>query len=568
MKKEILRKSGKISVYQVLPRLFDNKNSTKKPHGTLEENGCGKLVNFNRDALKAIRDLGCTHVWYTGVLEHATKSSFEGIPSDHPATVKGEAGSPYAIKDYYDIAPSLATMVPHRLLEFDDLVTRSHEAGLGVIIDFVPNHVARQYHSDSHPRHVQDLGAQDDVSKHFDPNNNFYYLPNETVRLDFDQTNEEPYHYYEHPAMATGNDLFSAHPTRNDWYETVKLNYGVDYLAGRREYFDPIPNTWQKMLEILTFWAARGVDGFRCDMAEMVPVAFWRWATEQMKRSFPDLIFIGEVYQPGLYVTFSEAGFDYLYNKVGLYDYLIEVLKGRQSARNLTHVWQAQDPRLQGRMLNFMENHDEQRLASDYIAGSGRRAFPAMAVSALVSNDGILTYFGQELGERGMESEGFSGQDGRTTIFDYWSLDSIQAWSGEDSKFRGDGLDDEQRSLRNLYERLLNAAIHRRSFSEGGFHDLMYANPQLPDDTYAFLRAAEGEVSLVVANFSNDERTMEVTLPKHAFESLHIPSGQVWQMEELLTGGESVAALSEDEGLCLTIPAWCAGVFYFTRVRN
>ncbi|MDO5036271.1 MAG: alpha-amylase family glycosyl hydrolase [Porphyromonas sp.] len=566
MKQKIFRKRGKISIYQVLPRLFGNSNKTRRPHGTLEENGSGHLSDFNRKALLSIGELGCTHIWYTGVIEHATKSDFPGIGHDHGAIVKGEAGSPYAIKDYYDVAPALVDNVEMRQEEFDDLVIRTHEAGLGVIIDFVPNHVARQYRSDSRPSHVRDFGAGDDTTRAFSSKNNFYYLPFESLQLPAGQQHLELNDYYEYPAKATGNDSFTAAPSVNDWYETVKLNYGVDYLNGRQTHFEPIPNTWRKMVEILTFWASRGVDGFRCDMAEMVPPAFWQWAITQVKGSFPEIIFIAEVYRPALYHTYVDAGFDYLYDKVGLYDHLIGVLKGERSARSITKAWQALDDGLRSRMLNFMENHDEQRLASDFIVGEGVRALPAVVVSSLISTSPLLVYFGQELGERGMDEEGFSGRDGRTTIFDYWSLDSMISWAGKERDYTGKELSETQQALRERYQSILTFAIQRRSIVEGGFFDLMYANPNLPDSLYAFLRSAEGEVSLVVANFSDEVATADISIPEHAFEILHIPDDTVWRVEELFTAAKSVSTLEVGKSIRLVVPARGAVVNCYCRV--
>ena len=238
----------KIIIYQVLPRLFGNDNRTHQPNGTIQTNGCGKMNDFTPRALEQIKALGATHIWYTGIIEHATKTdnSHYGIPGDAPAVVKGCAGSPYAIKDYYDIDPDIATSIPARMKEFEDLLSRTHKAGMDVIIDFVPNHVSRLYHSDARPDGVTDLGQDDDTTQAFSPQNNFYYMPNETFGIE----GVDLQGYYEHPAKATGNNQFTAHPNRNDWYETVKLNYGVDYTGGTGMHFNPIPRTWKQMLHI------------------------------------------------------------------------------------------------------------------------------------------------------------------------------------------------------------------------------------------------------------------------------------------------------------------------------
>ena len=336
-----MEQKNKMVIYQVFPRWFGNLRPSPVMNGSLAENGVGKFSAFTPLALSKIKELGVTHVWYTGVIEHATKTDYTmfGIRKDHSAVVKGKAGSPYAIKDYYDIDPDLADNIQNRMSEFEDLVKRTHEAGMKVIIDFVPNHVARQYFSDAREPFVEDLGQTDNVSKAFDVNNNFYYLPGQTLTLRFDPQREEDFAYSEFPAKVTGNNHFDAYPSQNDWYETVKLNYGVDYMHGGACHFNTIPNTWEKMLEILLFWADKGVDGFRCDMAEMVPAEFWNWVIPQVKK-VRDVIFIAEVYNPDEYRNYIYTGhFDYLYDKVGLYDTVRAVRCGQAPASNISHRW-------------------------------------------------------------------------------------------------------------------------------------------------------------------------------------------------------------------------------------
>ena len=325
----------KIIIYQVFTRLFGNRNPRCTSNGSLAENGCGKMNDFTPQALKEIRKLGATHIWYTGVLAHATQTDYTkyGIEKNHPAVVKGKAGSPYAIRDYYDVDPDLAVNVRKRMGEFEALVERTHAAGLKMIIDFVPNHVARQYHSTAKPEGVRDLGEDDDTSMDFSPNNNFYYLPGQKLAGDVNLYDEQAGSYEEMPAKATGNNRFDAYPTPNDWYETVKLNYGVDFFHNTGCHFSPAPDTWHKMKDILLFWAGKGIDGFRCDMAEMVPCEFWGWAIPQVKAQYPELIFIAEVYNPNEYRNYLYNGhFDYLYDKVGLYDTLRAVIGGYASA--------------------------------------------------------------------------------------------------------------------------------------------------------------------------------------------------------------------------------------------
>ena len=546
----------KIVIYQVFPRLFGNENRTCQPGGTKQENGCGKMADFTPRALEQIRSLGATHIWYTGVIEHATQTdnSLYGIPEDNASIVKGRAGSPYAIKDYYDIDPDIATSIPARMDEFEQLVKRTHKAGMKVIIDFVPNHVARQYHSDSKPQGIVDLGENDDTSIAFSPQNNFYYLPGQPLCID----GVDLCGYYENPARATGNDQFTAYPNRNDWYETVKLNYGVDYLAGRQSHFDPVPQTWKQMLAILLFWASKDIDGFRCDMAEMVPVEFWRWAITQVKAQHPQIIFIAEIYNPGAYNSYIEQGhFDYLYDKVGMYDCLRAITEGHQQASDITRQWQQTDP-IRSHMLYFLENHDEQRLASDYFAGDGHRGRAAMIVATSLGTNPVMLYFGQELGERGMDAEGFSGRDGRTTIFDYWSIDKVRRWRNK-GRFDNRQLTPDELSLQQFYSRLLNLANSEPVLREGEMYDLMYANLRNPQfnagKQFAFVRRLENQIVLVAVNFDDADATVSINIPHHLFEFYGFQEASAVKAEELLASCPFPISFTSSSPTSLLIPA-------------
>ena len=525
---------SKIIIYQIFTRLYGNKNHTRKPGGTIEENGCGKLNDFTPTVLKQLREMGVSHVWYTGIIRHATMTDYSryGIPRQHPAVVKGRAGSPYAIADYYDVDPDLATDVEKRMEEFEKLVNRTHRAGLKVIIDFVPNHVARQYHSICKPEGVRDLGQDDDTTQGFAPaTNNFYYCPGQPFSPYLDLYHGETEPYTEFPAKATGNDHFGNAPGRNDWYETVKLNYGVDYYAGGIGHFDPIPDTWHKMLHILLFWAAKGIDGFRCDMAEMVPAEFWAWATSQVKQQYPELLFVGEVYNPAKYRHYLASGFDYLYDKVDMYDAMRDVVCHRQGTDAISRAWQQTDD-IGDHMLYFLENHDEQRLASDFFAADGWKGVPALVVNALMRQNPFMLYFGQEWGERGMDQEGFSGHDGRTTIFDYWSLDKPTS---------------EGTRLAEVYRKVLNIARTEKAVGEGLMFDLMYVNQQYARQ-YAFLRGKGKEQLLVVANFDDEPLTMEVTIPAHAFDFMGMKERKA-KATDLLTGEEMALELKRDAAI-------------------
>ena len=559
--------NNKILIYQIFTRLFGNRNTTRKQWGTIAENGSGKFNDFDQKTLKHIKKMGFSHVWYTGVIRHATQTDYSqyGIPRQHPAVIKGRAGSPYAIADYYDVDPDLAENVDRRMKEFEALVARTHKAGMKVIIDFVPNHVARQYHSTEKPDNVSDLGA-DDISEHgFDPQNNFYYCPGCSFDPRFnlrtgagkgdlgqDVPEEE---YTEYPAKATGNDHFDNQPGQDDWYETVKLNYGVDYWTGIG-HFEPIPDTWKKMTDILLFWAANGVDGFRCDMAEMVPSAFWAWATEKVKYRYPEMIFIGEVYDPNQYRRYINAGFDYLYDKVGMYDTMRAAICGYGPARNITYAWQSTND-IKDNMLYFLENHDEQRVASDFFAGSARKGVPGLVASVLMQANPFMLYAGEEYGERGMDEEGFSGRDGRTTIFDYWSIDTLS---------RVSDLTAEELYIYQLHKKVLGIARKEKAI-DGDFYDLMYVNPSSPRfneyGQFAFLRKNGGEILLIVCNFIGNAVDIDVKIPAHAVEFLGIPEKN-YKAKDLLSDDIMDISIKGDSVVKMLVPANSARIWKFS----
>lgn len=551
-------------IYQMLPRLFGNSNPTCQPCGSLQTNGAGHFGDITNSTLRAIHALGATHVWFTGVIEHAHCPDYSayGIEPDNPHVIKGQAGSPYAISDYYDVDPDLADDPANRMAEFEDLIKRTHEQGLKVVIDFVPNHVARIYRSDAAPKGVRDFGSDDNPLCAFHCDNNYYYLPGQR----FNPTNVHLGDYVEEPARASGNDCFTPSPDRNDWYETVKLNYGVDYTGGTGCHFDPIPDTWHKMLHILRFWARKGVDAFRCDMAFMVPVEFWRWVIPQVRRSRRGVQFIAEIYDTNLYRTFIEAGFDYLYDKVNLYDTLRAIETYNVGADRLTAAWQTVGD-LGGHMLNFLENHDEQRFASDFYAGDPWRVVPSLVVASTFSTGPMMIYFGQELGERGMDAEGFSGADGRTTIFDYWSLDKLRRWlsGGKPSQAN---LTDDEIALRNFYMKVLNIARSEAAITEGRFFDLMYVNTESagvnPHRHFAYLRNHGNETLLIVVNFGDKEADMRINIPYHAFDYLGLKE-QECSAVELLTGRKARKVVSSALPFTTKVPPHGAVIWKFTQ---
>ena len=460
---------SKFILYQMLPRVFGQREWV--PGGTYEQNGSGKMADISDAVLAGLRDnLHVSAVWYTGIIEHATKTRFAGVEPCHPDLVKGQAGSPYAITNYFDVAPELATDPAKRMQEFEALVARTHGAGLKVVMDYVPNHVFRQY------------------QKPFSTVN-FYTLYGQTLHLPF-QTS-----YSESPALGTGNCPTDASPSKYDWYDIVKLNYDNKL-------------TWNIMLDVLLFWAGKGVDGFRCDMVELVPADFFRWAFAQVRHKFPQTFFIAEVYDKNNYHRYADAGFDYLYDKSGFYDALRETCAGNRPAYWLTQEWQFLGD-LQPHMLNFLENHDEQRVASDFFLGSGCKALAPLALSMLFNTAPFMIYFGQEYGERGMLEEGYSGRDGRTSIFDYCSL------SGERDE-----------CLYERYKEFTRLAV-TPLFAQGKTYDLMWLNHASdhfdPANQFAFMRGHNGKGALVVANFADRDVDVRINISDDAFAYLGIP---------------------------------------------
>ena len=501
----------KMVVYQLLPRYYGNDNLTNTFAGTLGDNGCGKMNDITAEALASIKELGVTHVWYTGIIQHATNGDYTayGVPYQTPDVVKGQAGSPYSISDYYSVCCDLAVDPARRMEEFDALVNRTHEAGMKVMLDFIPNHVAREYHSVMGV--ADDFGAHDDMTKAFDPQNNFYYIPGEDLDL---RPILVKTMYRESPAKASGNDVFSSVPSKDDWYETIKLNYGVDYSDGSK-HFDPIPDTWNKMVDILLYWAAKGVDGFRCDMSEMVPVEFWHYAIDSVKTVHPDLVFVAEIYNPKSYVSYvEEGGFDYLYDKVELYDSIRAVVEGRRPASIIASVFDlpTYNTSVASHMLNFLENHDEQRIASDFFGKSPQAGIPALAVSALCNNNPFMIYYAQELGEESMDAEGYQGADGRTTIFDYWGLEKMKQFRAVG--YQGNKLEPAMKHVRDQYVKLMKVATTSDAALNGEFIDLYKYNNESPcfntDVVYAFARKSAKETMIVAANFSDKSQTVEI----------------------------------------------------------
>lgn len=542
-------------VYQVFTRLFGNTVNRNQAYGSKQENGVGKFNDFTDAALVAIKELGVTHIWYTGVLHHAQVTDYSryGISNDDPDVVKGRAGSPYAIRDYYNVDPDLAVNPANRLAEFQALIARSHQHGLKVIIDIVPNHVARQYHSLNLPQGQTDFGATDDSSVEYHVDNNFYYIPNHAFAVPEPLDNYQPLggeahpladgKFSEFPAKWTGNGSRKAKPHFYDWYETVKLNFGVrpdgqkdfaslpDSLrtASATEHLQfwqqqKVPNTWLKFRAITEFWLAQGVDGFRYDMAEMVPVEFWSYLNSFIKAKNPEATLIAEVYNPALYDDYIQLGkMDFLYDKVDFYDQLKMVMQNKAPADSLYDVLRRhqaqQHPGFERNphLIQFLENHDEQRIASQPFLGDGHRAKPGVVAALLLNQGPFMLYFGQDVGEPGNETAGF-GQPSRTSIFDYIGVPHHQQWLAG-GKFDGSELADRDRELRDFYVRLLGMVNSTPALT--GNTQLAYGSFD-HEQVLAFYKTSQGGAKgmavsqnvLVLANFSDQPQPVQIDLAK------------------------------------------------------
>jgi len=568
------KETGKLVVYQVFTRLFGNTNTTNKPWGTIEENGVGKFNDFTDRALDEIKSMGVTYIWYTGVPHHDVIRDYTafGISNDDPDVVKGRAGSPYAVKDYYNVDPDLAVDPAKRLEEFEALIDRTHKHGMKVIIDIVPNHVARNYESISKPEGVSDFGENDDTSIEYARDNNFYYIPGEAFKVPVFKNGYKPLggephpladgKFDEYPAKWTGNGARKAQPDFYDWYETVKVNYGVkpdgsydfdmlpegfdqkDYKAHFEFWQDKdMPDSWKKFHDIALFWLDKGVDGFRYDMAEMVPVEFWSYMNSAIKMKNPDAFLLAEVYNPGLYRDYIHKGkMDYLYDKVQLYDTLKNIMQGHGSTDNLPAIYEDLAD-IEHHMLHFLENHDEQRIASRPFAGKAEKGKPAMVVSSCLSTSPTMIYFGQNVGEPGDGNPGF-GSESRTTIFDYWGVPAHQRWMN-DGKFDGGKLTPAEKELNDWYRTLLTFSAQSKALM-GDYHEIHSFNRKntsgYTDKLYSFVRWRDDDRLIIVSNFGEKQQAFRLQLDPEMIRMWNLAEGRYSLSDQL--GSEKAFEMS------------------------
>jgi glycosidase len=578
---EMTKKENKKVIYQVFTRLFGNDNTNNKPWGTLEENGVGKFNDFTPKALAEIRKLGVSHIWYTGILHHAMVADYTdfGISNDDPDVVKGRAGSPYAVKDYYSVDPDMAEDPAKRMEEFQALIDRTHEQEMKVIIDIVPNHIARKYEGMNNPEGVSDFGANDDTSVEYKKDNNFYYITGESFKVPHWNDNYKPLggeihplvngNFNENPAKWTGNGSRLSQPDQNDWYETVKINYGVrpdgtkdfDSLPHNFGSLDPqahfdfwkdksVPDSWVKFRDIALYWLEKGVDGLRYDMAEMVPVEFWSYLNSSIKVKYPEALLLAEVYNPDLYRDYIHLGkMDYLYDKVGFYDSIKHIVQGHGWTDHIPKV-QEEIMDIEHHMLHFLENHDEQRIASPDFAGSAEKGKPAMVVSTTISTSPTLVYFAQELGEPGAEHAGF-GSPTRTSIFDYIGVPHLQRWTNH-KNFDGAALAVEEKELRDFYKKLLNFSLNSEALM-GDYREIHYfnkdQNPAYDHRIFSFARWSENEQVIVVSNFDTENNyNLDLIIPEELITIWNLEDGSYTLLDQLDPSSKTTMQVSNKKG--------------------
>lgn len=570
---------GKFVVYQVFTRLFGNTNTTNKPWGTIEENGVGKFNDFTDRALEELKSMGVTHMWYTGVPHHCVIRDYTtyGISNDDPDVVKGRAGSPYAVKDYYNVNPDLAEDPAKRMEEFEALIERTHKHGMKVIIDIVPNHVARNYSSISKPEGVSDFGEKDDTGVEYKRDNNFYYIPGEAFKVpeslnDYQALGGEAHpladgKFDENPAKWTGNGSRLAQPHFYDWYETVKVNYGVkpdgsydfdvlpegfdkkDYKAHYEFWQDKdVPDSWNKFLDITLFWLEKGVDGFRYDMAEMVPVEFWSFMNSALKMKNSEAFLLAEVYNPSLYRDYIHKGkMDYLYDKVELYDTLKNIMQGHGSTDNLQAIYDGLED-IEHHMLHFLENHDEQRIASAGFAGKAENGKPAMVVSTCMSTSPTMLYFGQNVGEPGDGDMGF-GDETRTSIFDYCGVPAHQRWMNN-GKFDGGQSTPAEKDLNDFYKTLLSFSATSAALM-GEYKEIHAYNREntenYSDKIFSFVRWKGDDRLLVVSNFEEKTQQLELKLDAETIQAMSLKEGS-YKLADQLSGESNKLEIKNGRG--------------------
>jgi glycosidase len=341
----------------------------------------------------------------------------------HPLGVekrKGTLGSPYSVQDYYGINPEFGT-----LDDFKSLVAAAHKNGMKIVIDLVANHTA----------------WDSKMAK-------------------------------EHPEWFTKDSAGNFIPPVADWSDVIDLNYGNKDL---RRY----------MIEMLKYWVRDiGIDGYRCDVSEMVPVDFWdeaRAALDSIKPVF--------MLSEGMYAEHHLKAFDMTYGW-NSYHTMADIFAGKKPAFEMDSVLIRESlsyPKKSLR-LRFSSNHDENAWDMPDIQKFGDDGAKMAAVLTNTFPGVPLLYNGQEVGSR--EKLG---------LFEKHEVD----WT-------------KGKEWTDFYTTLY--AI-RKNNSALALGDYQFVKNNLPEKIYSFIRTDGRNTVLVAVNFSDKQQTATLTLPK-VFPSL------------------------------------------------
>jgi glycosidase len=356
------------------------------------------------------------------------------------------------------------------------------------------------------------------------------------------------------------------------------------------------------MDQIIAYWQAMGVDGFRCDMSHMVPPEFWKWLIARSRTRDSSVVFIGEAYDgdparvPGndpiisqlrygksnVMVELLDAGFDAVYDDPS-YKTIKSIYDSTGWANDLDRA--RSDDFIFGNSVRYAENHDEVRLASrGNWGGVGMNVGHVVAAILFgIGQGSVMLYNGQEVGEPGSGAEGFGGDDTRTSIFDYWSMPEVVKWTNA-HKYDGGRLSAEQISLRESYRRLLTLT-NEPAFRNGGFFALNPANLHNPNFgrvgaepagghwLYAFLRydAVSDQRFLVVVNLHPTSELQEthILFPLESIRWLQLaPNEDSWRFCERLVGTLKITAIrsSLESSSGLPLPTLAPLTAYFFEI--
>jgi hypothetical protein len=238
-----------------------------------------------------------------------------------------------------------------------------------------------------------------------------------------------------------------------------------------------------------------------------------------------------------------------LYDKVETYDHLKAVIQGKTWPDGLSDI-QNRMADIEHNMLHFLDNHDEQRLASPEFAGSAQKGKPMMVVSATISSSPTMIYFGQEVGEAGNENAGF-GTHSRTSIFDYIGVPNHQRWMNQ-GKFDGGQLSEDEKDLRDFYKRLLNFSINSSALM-GKFQEIQTANrgitPGYDIAIYAYTRWSDTEKLIVVTNFySQASSNFELRIPADIIQKWNLKDGTYTITDQLYQTKTTQLRVENGEG--------------------